>query len=84
MAESTLNTCGCCAGLDAETPLRIGNPPGLDAVSYRVGVHSRFKESLLAKLSSAGLPAWHAPVIGRTNAPCPEAGVPTAYAFATN
>ena len=23
MAESTLNTCGCCAGLDAETPLRM-------------------------------------------------------------
>ncbi len=57
MAESTLNTCGCCAGLDAETPRRIDNPPGLDAVSYRVGVHARFKESLLAKLSSAGLPA---------------------------
>lgn len=54
---NTLNTCGCCAGLGAETPLRIGNPPGLDAVGYRVGVHARFKESMLAKLSSAGLPA---------------------------
>lgn len=57
MSNTTLNTCGCCAGLDAETPLRIDNPPGLDAVAYRVGVHARFKESLLAKLSSAGLPA---------------------------
>lgn len=57
MSNSTLNTCGCCAGLDAETPLRIDNPPGLDAVAYRVGVHARFKQSLLAKLSSAGLPA---------------------------
>lgn len=57
MSDSTLNTCGCCAGLDAETPLRIDNPPGLAAVSYRAGVHARFRESLLAKLSSAGLPA---------------------------
>ena len=57
MADPTLNTCGCCAGLDAETPLRIDNPPGLDTINYRVGVHARFKESLLAKLSSAGLPA---------------------------
>ena len=54
---SPQNTCGCCAGLDAETPLRIDNPPGLDAVAYRVGVHAKFKESLLARLSSAGLPA---------------------------
>jgi len=57
MSENTLNTCGCCAGLDAETPLRIDNPPGLAAIAYRVGVHARFKESLLARLSSAGLPA---------------------------
>ena len=48
MSNSTLNTCGCCAGLDAETPLRIDNPPGLNAITYRVGVHARFKESLLA------------------------------------
>ena len=53
---ATLDSCGCCSGLDAETPQRIDNPPGLDAVAYRVGVHARFKESLLAKLSSAGLP----------------------------
>ncbi len=57
MSEKTLNTCGCCAGLDAETPRRIDNPPGLAAIAYRVGVHASFKESLLARLSSAGLPA---------------------------
>ena len=55
-SPATLDNCGCCAGLDAETPRRIDNPPGLDAVAYRVGVHAWFKESLLAKLSSAGLP----------------------------
>ena len=57
MADSDLNACGCCAGLDAETPRRIDNSPGLDAVKYRVGVHALFKESLLARLSSAGFPA---------------------------
>ena len=49
--------CGCCAGLDVETPARIDNPPGQSAIAYRVGVHGQFKESLLARLSSAELPA---------------------------
>ena len=57
MSDPGLNTCGCCAGLDAETPVRIDNPPGQAAIAYRVGVHARFKESLLARLSSAELPA---------------------------
>ncbi|MFI5017360.1 MAG: hypothetical protein ACHQHK_05385, partial [Dongiales bacterium] len=47
--------CGCCAGLDVETPARIDNPPGQSAIAYRVGVHGQFKESLLARLSSAEL-----------------------------
>ena len=29
--------CGCCAGLDVETPARIDNPPGQSAIAYRVG-----------------------------------------------
>lgn len=49
--------CGCCAGADIETPARIDNPPGQRAVAYRTGVHARFKESLLARLSAADLPA---------------------------
>ncbi|HYN38305.1 MAG TPA: hypothetical protein VES39_03545, partial [Rhodospirillales bacterium] len=57
MSDPALNTCSCCAGLDAETPARIDNPPGQSAVAYRVGVHARFKESMLARLSSAELPA---------------------------
>ncbi len=49
--------CGCCAGLDVETPARIDNPPGQSAIAYRVGVHGQFKELLLARLSGAELPA---------------------------
>ena len=52
-------TCGCCAGADVETPARIDNPPGQAAIAYRVGVHARFKESLLTRLSAADLPALH-------------------------
>lgn len=56
MSMTPLNACGCCAGLDVETPAQIDNPPGLPAIAYRAGVHARFKRSLLAKLSSAALP----------------------------
>ena len=49
-----LNDCGCCAGLQAETPKAVVNRPGLSAIAYRVGIHSQFKASMLARLSTAG------------------------------
>jgi hypothetical protein len=49
--------CGCCAGVDRETPLRIYNTAGLPAIAYRVGTWSRFKESMLTRLSSSSMPA---------------------------
>lgn len=49
--------CGCCAGLTVETPAAVTNRPGLSAISYRVGTHSQFKDSMLAALSAAELPA---------------------------
>src|SRR5437660_6917490 len=58
LAQTTqLNDCGCCEGIAAETPLRIENRPGLSAIAYRVGTHAQFKETLHARLSSAGQPA---------------------------
>jgi predicted phage baseplate assembly protein len=33
------------------------NRAGLNAIAYRIGTHSRFKESLLARLTTSGLPA---------------------------
>ncbi len=53
----SLNDCGCCDGLTVETPVAIENRPGLSAIAYRIGTHSRFKASLLARLSAADLPA---------------------------
>lgn len=56
MTEQT-DDCGCCAGLDAETPKPLYNRPALPAISYRVGNHGDFKESMLARLSSTDYPA---------------------------
>jgi hypothetical protein len=49
--------CGACRGIRDATPVEIQNRPGLSAIRYRVGDHGRFKESLLAGLSRAVLPA---------------------------
>lgn len=44
--------CGCCAGIEAVTPLSVANRPGLSALSYRAGRHASFLESMLARLST--------------------------------
>lgn len=54
---SDMNQCGCCGGLTSETPATVLNRPGLAAVSYRVGTHSQFKDSMLTALSSADFAA---------------------------
>jgi hypothetical protein len=50
-------SCGCCAGTSVQTPQREYNRSGLSALSYRVGTWAAFKESMLARLSSADYPA---------------------------
>jgi hypothetical protein len=57
MSIQNSDNCGCCEGLSVETPVEVYNRPGLSAISYRVGDHTSFKESLLARLSNSGLPA---------------------------
>ena len=52
--------CGCCDGVQAETPEPIFNRPGLSAIAYRVGTHNAFKASLLAGLTSSDRPALRA------------------------
>ncbi|RXT36528.1 putative baseplate assembly protein [Bradyrhizobium betae] len=46
-------SCGCCAGVEAETPQGISNRYGLSAIAYRVGDYAQFRDSLHAALSSA-------------------------------
>ncbi|MFF4921196.1 putative baseplate assembly protein [Kitasatospora sp. NPDC001261] len=49
-------TCGC-AGTATATPVPVFNPPGLDAIGYRVGRYGEFLDSLLARLSGPAYPA---------------------------
>lgn len=49
--------CGCCAGVQAETPEVITNRPALSAITYRIGRYSTFYASMLAALSDSDLPA---------------------------
>jgi predicted phage baseplate assembly protein len=51
-----LNDCDCCEGTSGQTPVIIYNRPGLSAIAYRVGTHGRFKQSMLARLSSSDYP----------------------------
>lgn len=57
MANDHPANCRCCSGVDAETPVRIENAPGQDAVRYRAGTHRQFRESLHSRLSDPELPA---------------------------
>ncbi|MFC8681515.1 putative baseplate assembly protein [Microbacterium ureisolvens] len=51
-----LSVCGCCAG-GMQAPQLLHNRPGLSAIRYRIGTHGRFKATMLARLTSADLPA---------------------------
>jgi predicted phage baseplate assembly protein len=52
-----LNDCGCCEGIEAQTPADVYNRPGLNAIAYRVGTYAQFKQSLLASISASNHPA---------------------------
>ena len=55
-----LTACGCCDGITVEAPLEIWNRAGLNALAARIGTHSRFKASLLSRLSSRDFPRLQA------------------------
>ncbi|MDI3466990.1 MAG: hypothetical protein OJF50_005811 [Nitrospira sp.] len=48
--------CGCCEGVEPLTPLSTENRPGLSALSYRIGTHAAFLETMKARLSSNDYP----------------------------
>ncbi|MFB7504539.1 putative baseplate assembly protein [Streptomyces broussonetiae] len=51
-------SCGCNpGGADPATPVEVFNPPGLDAVRYRVGEYGRFVSAMLDRLSGPAYPA---------------------------
>lgn len=48
--------CGCCAGVDPQTPADTFNPPGQPALRYRIGTHASFLETMQARLATLALP----------------------------
>ena len=71
--------CDCCAGIEAVTPLPIANRPGLPAISYRVGTHAAFLETMLSRLTQEtvgddpgadGADRPCAPIDARPGRPC--------------
>jgi predicted phage baseplate assembly protein len=50
-ASPGLNDCGCCEGVQDQTPVDVENAAGLGALAYRVGTHSRFKQSMQVDLT---------------------------------
>ena len=52
-----LDTCGCCEGDEASTPLPLENLPGKPALAYRAGTHATFVETMRVGLAQPeGLP----------------------------
>lgn len=49
--------CNCCAGIQQQTPLAIFNRPGLAALTYRVGTHASFLETMVTTLSNLPIEA---------------------------
>lgn len=47
--------CGCCEGLEKVVPLSTANRPYLDALTYRVGTHATFLETMVANLTDHSL-----------------------------
>lgn len=48
-------TCGCCEGVEPVTPRPTGNRPGLSKLSYRIGTHPDFLQTMIARLTSHAL-----------------------------
>ncbi len=43
--------CACCEGVEIVTPLSHYNRPGLAEINYRIGTHSDFLETMIARLT---------------------------------
>lgn len=55
--SADLCSCGACAGVTQSTPAVIDNPPGLNAISVRIGDYTSFRASMIAGLSDTSRPA---------------------------
>ena len=48
--------CGCCEGVEVDTPREITNRTGLSEIAYRIGEYAHFRDSLQARLTNAASP----------------------------
>ncbi|OUL29686.1 putative baseplate assembly protein [Nostoc sp. RF31YmG] len=48
--------CGCCEGTEILTPQSVANQPGLYTLTYRVGTHASFYETMKARLGDSKFP----------------------------
>lgn len=55
--RTSQDACGCCEGVSMQAPEVLYNRPGLSAIAYRIGTHSKVLASLQARLSSQDYPA---------------------------
>ncbi len=65
VAPAPVDTCHCCEQTDAVTAGPLFNPPGLSALSYRVGVYGGFFESMIQRLSQLDLGTLDPSLSGR-------------------
>lgn len=48
----TTASCGCCEGTRKITPVSTANRPGLEALTYRIGTHGAFFQTMKARLAN--------------------------------
>ncbi len=51
-----IDSCGCCKGVEKLTPAVISNRPGLSVLSYRMGTHWSFLQTMKSRLSAGDYP----------------------------
>lgn len=47
-----IQACGCCQGIESVTPLPLASRPSLDLLTYRIGTHPTFLETMLARIGT--------------------------------
>ncbi|CAE6484244.1 putative baseplate assembly protein [Nitrosomonas nitrosa] len=55
--DNLQDACGCCEGINLQSPVELYNRPGLTVIAYRIGTHHQILASLQARLSFKALPA---------------------------
>jgi hypothetical protein len=77
------SACGCCSGVEPLTPMPTANRAGLSSISYRVGTHSTFLDSMKARLSLHQMPDGQRPLAALSTRESSDPSVALLDAWAT-